>query len=405
MTDHSLVIIGSGQAGATVAREFRKLDKTTSVCIITADKGGFYSKPMLSNAFQKKMPLDKLMMQDATTFDEKNQTKTLNFHRVNSLDVDNKQLSVTDEAQQKTFSITYNNLVLALGAESIAAPFAGGELTYSINSHDDYLSLRQELAKLSANSTIGIIGGGLIGCELANDLSLGGFNIDLFEQAEYLMQRIAHQNASIHLEKALSGIGITIHTNTQVQSISTNDSGLKVNFQPKDQVASAKNYDLLITALGLKPKIQLAKNAGIKCNHGIECDRYLATSAPNVYAIGDCLEVQKLTLPYILPIMEGAKALAATLTGNPTALKYPSMPVAVKTPACPMVVCPPVSHILKSGSQTLTVESANNTPHESHTLYRLENGSQVGFSLTGSATQKRALEAKQTLGYFEQIKN
>ena len=70
-------------------------------------------------------------------------------------------------------------------------------------------------------------------------------------------------------------------------------------------------------------------------------DRHLQTSDADIFALGDCAEVNGLHLPYIMPIMQCARALAKTLTGTPTQVTYPAMPVAIKTPACPLVVAPP----------------------------------------------------------------
>ena len=91
----------------------------------------------------------------------------------------------------------------------------------------------------------------------------------------------------------------------------------------------------------LRPRTSLAHEAGLAVNRGIVTNRLLATSAPNVHALGDCAEVDGHTLPYVMPIMQQARALAATLAGTPTPVLYPAMPVIVKTPACPTVVCPP----------------------------------------------------------------
>ena len=91
--------------------------------------------------------------------------------------------------------------------------------------------------------------------------------------------------------------------------------------------------------MGLRPQLEIARAAGLATNRGIVTDGDLATSAPHIYALGDCAEVQGLVQPYVAPIMHQARALASTLCGERINVVYPAMPIIVKTPACPVTVC------------------------------------------------------------------
>jgi rubredoxin-NAD+ reductase len=88
--------------------------------------------------------------------------------------------------------------------------------------------------------------------------------------------------------------------------------------------------DLVLSATGLRPNCALAQATGIKTNCGIVVDRHLQTTAPDVYALGDCAEVEGLVLPYIMPITHAARALAATLAGKPTPLPIRPCPCSSK---------------------------------------------------------------------------
>ena len=103
------------------------------------------------------------------------------------------------------------------------------------------------------------------------------------------------------------------------------------------------SVDAVLSSVGLRPRTGLAERAGIAVKRGIVVDRYLATNAPDVYALGDCAEVEGLVLPFVMPIMHAARALAKTLCGEPTRLTYPAMPIVVKTTAYPVVVAPPAA--------------------------------------------------------------
>jgi len=108
----------------------------------------------------------------------------------------------------------------------------------------------------------------------------------------------------------------------------------------------------------------------------------LQTQLNDIYAVGDCAEVEGKVLPFVMPITHAARALAATLAGNPTPVRYPAMPVIVKTPACPAVVSPPDFNIKGEWH----VEADQNGVKA---LYRDEAGRLLGYALLGAATQEK----------------
>jgi rubredoxin-NAD+ reductase len=140
--------------------------------------------------------------------------------------------------------------------------------------------------------------------------------------------------------------------------------------------------------VGLKPRIDLAKASGIATGLGIQINRELETNLPHIYALGDCAEVEGLVLPYVMPIMQAARALAVTLTGQRTALTYPAMPVMVKTPALPTIVSPPAKGAVGQW-KTNSVEGGLEARFES------SDGKLLGFVLMGAATAQRAALTKE----------
>jgi rubredoxin-NAD+ reductase len=135
----------------------------------------------------------------------------------------------------------------------------------------------------------------------------------------------------------------------------------------------------VVAAVGLAPNVGLARESGIDVGRGIQVDRFLATSAPDVYALGDCAEVQGLVLPFIEPITHCARALGFTLSGRRTAVGYPAMPVRLKTPACPAVIAVP-SHSAGAWSSFSCKEGLQS-------LFRDGNGSLQGYALVGAAVE------------------
>ena len=126
----------------------------------------------------------------------------------------------------------------------------------------------------------------------------------------------------------------------------------------------------------------MAVAAGLAVNRGVVVVRELRTSHSNVYALGDCAEVDGLNLLYVMPLMACARALAKTLAGNPTAVAYGPMPVTVKTPVCPLVVSPPPRGL----EGNWTVEGSGS---DIKALCRDATGRLLGYALTGAAVQEK----------------
>ena len=114
------------------------------------------------------------------------------------------------------------------------------------------------------------------------------------------------------------------------------NNGVNVVLDNGEQIEA----DVVLSAVGLRARTALAAEAGIAVNRGVIVDDHLRTSAPDVYALGDCIEINGQLMPYVMPIMHASRALAKTLAGEYTPVVFPAMPVAVKTPACPISVLP-----------------------------------------------------------------
>ena len=373
----SVVILGSGLAGISVARELRKLDKEVPLSIVTADDGGFYSKPSLSNALAAGKTAAQLVLTPREALAAQLKVEIRARTRVIRL-LPNEHAIETDSGR-----IEYRRLVLALGAQPIRLPIAGSGAAeiLSVNSLGDYAAFRSRLA--GANQ-VAILGGGLIGCELANDLRLAGLAVNVFDLAPQALGRLLPAQAAEFFRARLDAAGVRFHFNTGIDRVDRTRDGMVLT----DTQGKEFSADLVLSAVGLRPETELARVAGLKVNRGVVADMLLASSDSDVFAVGDCAEVQGLVLPFILPIMQQARALAKTLAGTPTAVSYPAMPVVVKTPACPAVVCPPPAGVAGAWR-----EEAD--PGGVRALFQDAASKPLGFSLVGEAVKdKQALAAQ-----------
>jgi rubredoxin-NAD+ reductase len=174
------------------------------------------------------------------------------------------------------------------------------------------------------------------------------------------------------------------HLGTSVQSVDAAAGAYTLTLAN----GASLQADIVLSAVGLKPRTALAAAAGIKVNRGIVADRHLATSAADIYTLGDCAEIEGMVMPYVMPIMHASRALAQTLAGKSTAVSFPAMPVMVKTPACPTIVAPPAIGAAGAWQVEATADGVKS-------LFNSADGKLLGFALNGAATAERAKLAPQ----------
>lgn len=419
-----IIIIGAGLAGWTTARELRKLDQTTPILLITADSGDFYAKPSLSNAFQQKRTPAQLVTTPAGKMAETHNVRVLAHTRVLAIDPATRTLRTSGDGFQ------YRQLVLATGAQPIRIALAGNaaDQALSINSLDDFSDFyarlgngagagdaalaadappsQQALSEPTARHVL-IMGAGLIGCEFANDLAASGYRVTVVDPAAGPIAALLPEAASALLQQALADLGVRWHFGATVKAINRAPaaSGGAAHAAAALQVELSNGQlalvDIVLSAIGLKADLSLAQAAGLVCERGIVVDATLQCSSPGIYALGDSAQYASglwgaapdaaapalaggRTLPYVMPIMNAARALAATLAGTPTFVAFPLMPVAIKTPALPIVMAAP-----KPGT-------AGAWRSEEPGLWRFIDAEQHmrGFVLTGKQSARRAEQSR-----------
>lgn len=372
-----IVIIGSGMAGFTTVREIRKLDKQVPITLVTREPGYSYSKPMLSTALASNKNAEQLITMNAQSMADQLAINILGNTEVH--EIDSKDHLITTSKGP----VSYSKLVLCLGSDQIRLPLEGNAVDsiICVNDLEDYAKFRQAIA---GKKRVAILGAGLIGCEFANDLAIASYEVDVIDLAPQILGRLLPSEASQVLQDKLRETGIRWHLGTTVRSVNKTADGIALTLANSEVIVC----DVFLSAVGLKPRLELAQKAGIKTGHGIQVDRKLETNIQNIFSIGDCAEVNGLVLPYIMPIMQAARALAPNLLGQETILTYPAMPVMVKTPALPTIVSPPPN----GANGQWTVSSVDGVMEA---LFKSPDGKLLGFALLGSATAQRATLTKE----------
>lgn len=362
-----VVIIGSGLAGYTLAREFRKQDPATAITVITRDGGESYSKPMLSNALSQQKTDAQLVQKTAAQVEADLKATVLTFQQVTGIDRAAK--TVTLETGKV---LGYANLVLALGAD----PRPAG-LTAPVWSVNDLADFRRWQQQLDRPRRVLLIGAGLVGCEFANDLSSAGHQVAMVDPAPWPLGRLLPQRLGDQLTLALQGVGIQVHLNKTVSEMNEGSAVLSDG--------TVVPFDLALSAIGLIPRTDLAVQAGVTVDRGIVVDRRLQTSDPFIYALGDCAQSPAGVLPFVLPLMAQARALAQVLAQGQGHLVMPALPVVVKTPCLPLAVCPPAPNT--AGDWVIEGEG-----RDLKAVFTGPDGAALGFAVSGTrAAERQAL--------------
>lgn len=372
-----LVIIGTGLAGYNLAREFRKLDSETPLLLITADDGRSYSKPMLSTGFAMNKDADALGMTVAGPMAIQLNAEIRTHTRVTRLEPEKRRVWIGSEP------VPYRDLVIAWGAQTIEVPVAGDaqDAVFPINDLLDYGRFREAA---QGKRRVLILGAGLIGCEFANDLLQGGYEVALVAPCEQVMPSLLPVEPAAAVQRGLESLGARFYLGPVLERLERHGASLVATLSDGQRL----DCDLVVSAVGLRPRVELAAAAGLSVNRGISVDRHLRTSAQHVYALGDCAEVDGLNLLYVMPLMSGVRALARTLTGQLTPVTYGPMPITVKTPVCPLVVSPPATGSVGNWQ----VEGEGN---DLKALFHGRGGRLLGYALTGSAVKERLALNKQ----------
>lgn len=331
ITVEPIVIIGSGHAGYQLASAIRNQSSNVSITIFTADDGSLYSKPALSNALAFGKDGDSLIRETALSWEQRLNVRVYPHTLVQSIDRKNKLLHTS------IGEYSYGRLVLATGANPIVIPIEGDQsAVFSVNDLADYRTFRQ---RLIGKKHVTILGDGLIGCEFANDLAAHGIKVTVVGLGQWAMQRLIPQPLGEALQRALNKLGVEWKLENSIRSIQRIHDRYHLTLQDGQYLET----DLILSAVGLRPNVALAQDAGLEVGRGICTGLDHCSSDPAIFALGDCAEVNGQWAPYINPINQAIPALVNSLLGKTTSATLKNTPVIVKTPILPLSILPAMS--------------------------------------------------------------
>ncbi|MCA2487950.1 FAD-dependent oxidoreductase [Vibrio alginolyticus] len=364
-----IVIIGSGHSGYQLAAALRAQSETVAITVFTADDGALYSKPALSNALVMNKDGDALQSESALEWESRLNIRVYPHTRVEQIDRAHSTLYTS------IGKYAYSRLVLATGASPIEIPIEGDRSwVMSVNDLVDYRRFR---AELQDKKRIAILGDGLIGCEFANDLIESGYEVTVIGLGQWPMERLIPQQLGESLQSALADRGVQWALQDSIVRIEPrSESSVVLHLNSGKQIEA----DLVLSAVGLKPNVSLAEQAGLEVGRGIKVNQFGQTSDENIYSLGDCVETEQGWQPYIAPINQMIPSVAKSLLGDVAPISLTPTPVIVKTPILPLTIFPVAAE--EQGQWYIETQADELTA-----AFYSPEGAMLGFALLGRKVQ------------------
>jgi rubredoxin-NAD+ reductase len=330
--DPGVVIVGGGRAGWQMAEALRALDTERPITLVSACAADVYDKPMLSVAMARHMDLDRLVKETGAQAAARLNVRLLAHTHAVRICADTHTLRTTRG------TLRFDRLVLAHGAQAALPPALPAHLCWRINHLAAYRQLRAALGSVeqSGAKDVVIVGAGLIGSELANDLALGGHRITLLDVMPLPLARWPQTEAGEPLLAAWQDLPIRFVGGVQVAQVER----LGEHYRVTTTCGQRFPADQVIAAAGLATPPRLAQSAGLAWDQGIAVQpQDLTTSHPRIHALGDCISVNGQTSRFIEPIARQARTIAAAICGT-EAVPYEvrAATVRVKTTTHPLTL-------------------------------------------------------------------
>jgi 3-phenylpropionate/trans-cinnamate dioxygenase ferredoxin reductase subunit len=307
----AIVIVGAGHAAGQAAASLRQ-EKYEGDIIIIGDEAHIpYQRPPLSKAYLAgEQGIERVYLRPEKFYTDKNVTLKVN---TSVTAIDTEARTVTTDAGE---TITYEKLLLATGGRPRKLSIPGSDLEgiHYLRTIADVDQIRGEFEE---GKKLVIVGGGYIGLEVASVSVKYGLEVHVLEMEERILQRVTTPEMSAFYHQLHRGRGVNIHTSTTVSGFSGDGTVSAVECGDEHFPA-----DLVIVGIGIIPNVEVAEAAGIECDNGIVVDDHCRTSAPDVFAAGDCtnhpnpLLDRRLRLESVPNAMEQARVAAANMCGG-----------------------------------------------------------------------------------------
>jgi CoA-disulfide reductase len=317
-----VIIVGGVAGGASAAARLRRLDENSEIILI--EKGEHISFAncglpyYIGEVIKEK---EKLLIQTPEKMKERFNIDVRVCSEVRSINTENKSVKIFDKPQNKTYIESYDKLILSPGAEPVRPGLPGIEAKriFTLRNIPDTYRIKDFVEKASPKRAV-IVGAGFIGLEVAENLHLQGINVTVVELADHVIGPLDFEMAAI-VHQHLKAKGVELYLKEAVQAFEEDDTAIRVKLSGGRTLRA----DMVILGIGVRPETGLAVGAGLKIGQtgGICVNEYLQTSNPDIYAVGDAIEVQDFVSrnPALIPLAGPANKQGRIAANNIYGLK------------------------------------------------------------------------------------
>ncbi|MBO6854824.1 MAG: NAD(P)/FAD-dependent oxidoreductase [Marivivens sp.] len=318
-----LVIIGAGMAsGRVIEHLVEDAPDAFDITLFNAEPRGNYNRIMLSPVLSGEKTYEEIVTHDDAWYAAHSVTCRFG-EKVISID---RQMKVVEG---ENGLVPYDKLIFGTGSNPFIIPLPGHDLEGVIAYRD--LEDTQRMMEMGAGNKVVVIGGGLLGLEAAAGMAARGADVTVVHIMGHLMERQLDEAAGYLLKKSLEAKGITIRLQANSKEIVGQDG--KVRALVLDD-GTELPCDLLVMAVGIRPNVAVAQDAGLAVGKGIHVDDQLCTSDADIFAVGECVEHQGAIFGLVAPLYDQAKVLAKNLLGEEAAFVQKTLSTKLKVTGC-----------------------------------------------------------------------
>lgn len=311
------LIIGGVAGGATVAARLRRMDEKANIILFERGKYVSYANCGLPYYIGDTINnREKLFVQTAKGFTDRFRIDIRTEQEVTAIRPDKKEVEIKNLSTGKTYTETYDKLVLSPGAEPLRPGIEGigSKKIFTLRNVPDTDTIKNYVNTENPKRAI-VVGGGFIGLEMAENLHDLGIQVDVVEMANQVMAPLDFSMAAI-VHRQLTDKGVGLHLEDGVSRFEEKDGGVTVHLRSGKQIAT----DMVLLSIGVRPETKLAKDAGLAIGErgGIAVNDYMQTSDADIYALGDAVEVRHLVTgqPALIPLAGPANKQGRIVADN-----------------------------------------------------------------------------------------